>query len=167
MKKPWLVVYSSATGNTKIIAEALHKALPEGSEIFHHSEAPCSDGYEKVALGYWAVRGGADEAMRSYMNSVKNAKVFIFATLGAYPDTPHAQKVLDNGVATLGEGCEVMGRFVCQGKLAADLIERGMQRPLDHPHGPTPERLKRWQDASTHPDEQDCAAVQAAVRQCL
>lgn len=164
MKKPWLVVYSSMTGNTKKVAEAIFAVLPEGSEIHPVETAPDSANYEKIAVGYWAYRGTADKTAQPYMSGIKNAQVFVFATLGAYPDSEHAKKVLDNGQALLGENCEVLGRFICQGKLSPGIIERGMKRPVDHPHGPTPERLKRWQDASTHPDENDCHAVQAMIK---
>lgn len=165
--KPWLVVYSSLTGNTKKIAEAIFQVLPEGSEIYRVDQAPAPDGYEKIAVGYWADRGTADKKAASYLNSVTNAKVFLFATLGAYPDSAHARRVLDNGAALLGEGCEVIERFICQGKLSPEIIERGKKRPLDHPHGPTPERLKKWADAATHPDEEDCKNVQQLIKKLI
>ncbi len=167
MKKPWLVVYSSLTGNTKMIAEAIYAVLPEGSEIFPVEAAPSADGYEKVAVGYWADRGTADLKAMAYMKEMKNAQVFIFATLGAYPDSPAAERCLNNGAALLDSSCKLLGRFICQGKLSKEVIERGLKRPPDHPHAPTPERLKRWQHASTHPDEADCARAQAALRIAL
>lgn len=165
MKKPWLVVYSSLTGNTKMVAEAIFKVLPEGSELHPVENNPDYSQYEKVAVGYWADRGSADKKAIDYLGKIKNAKVFVFATLGAYPDSEHAQKVLNNGSALLGEGCEVIGKFICQGKLSPAIIERGKKRPLDHPHGPTPERLKRWADAASHPDEQDFLSVQKIVKE--
>ena len=167
MKKPWLVVYSSMTGNTKKIAEAIFQVLPKGSEIFSVEEAPPADNYEKVAIGYWADKGTADKKAMEYLNKVTDAQVFIFATLGAYPDSEHARNVLARGAALLGEGCTVLGDFICQGKLSEELMARAKQRPAGHPHAPTPERIQRWLDASTHPDEQDCSNVQATVKKVL
>lgn len=167
MKKPWLVVYSSLTGNTKKIAEAIFQVLPEGSDIYPVETAPLPDNYEKVAIGYWADKGTADQKAMDYMKKVTNAQVFVFSTLGAYPDSEHAQQVLNRGAALLGDGCIVLGKFICHGKLSEELMERAKNRPADHPHAPTPERLKRWADASTHPDEQDCLNVQKMVKEFI
>lgn len=167
MKKPWLVVYSSLTGNTKMLAEAVLEALPAGSEIFSVEDAPMADDYEKVAIGYWADKGTADKKAMEYMNKVTNSKVFVFATLGAYPDSAHAQDVLNRGAALLGAGCTVLGKFICQGKLSEALMARAKARPADHPHAATPERMKRWADASTHPDEQDFVNVQKAIKEFI
>lgn len=167
MKKPWLVVYSSLTGNTKEVAEAIFKVLPEGSEIFSVEEAPCMDGYENVAIGYWVDKGTADAKAAEYLQKTKNAKVFIFATLGAYPDSDHAAQSLERGAALLGEGCEVTGKFICQGRLSQAIMNRMKDMPADHPHAPTPERLARWEAASHHPNEEDFSAVQKKIEEIL
>lgn len=157
-KKPWLVVYSSQTGNTREIAQAIFQVLPEGSEIYPVEEAPEPDGYENIAIGFWTKKGTADDKAAEYLQKVKNTNVFIFATMGAYADTDYAQIVLDRSEALLGENCTVLGRFICQGKLSPESLENAKKR------GWTPEREKRWKDASTHPDEQDLINVQMAVR---
>lgn len=167
MKKPWLVVYSSLTGNTKDVGEAIFKVLPEGSEIFSVEEAPSADGYENVAIGYWVDKGTADAKAAEYLQKTTNAKVFLFATLGAYPDSDHAAQSLDRGAALLGEGCEVIGKFICQGRISQAIMDRMRDMPADHPHAPTPERLARWEAASHHPNEEDFSAVQNKVKEVL
>jgi hypothetical protein len=167
MKKPWLVVYSSLSGNTKSVGEAIFKVLPEGSEIFSVEEAPSAEGYEKVAIGYWVDKGTADAKAMEYLQKTTNAKVFVFATLGAYPDSDHARESLDRGAALLGEGCEVIGKFICQGRLSEAIMERIRQMPKDAPHSASPEREARWKAASTHPDEADFAAVQGAIKEIM
>ena len=48
-----LIVYSSLTGNTKKVAEAIAAVLP-GCDLLPVEEAPASvEGYDLVALGYW------------------------------------------------------------------------------------------------------------------
>ena len=160
-KKPWLVVYSSLTGNTQKIAEAIFQVLPAGSEIYSVENAPSPDGYENVAIGFWTKKGTADDKAAEYLQKVTNANVFIFATMGSYADTDYAQTVLTRGEALLGEGCTVLGKFICQGKLSPERLENAKKR------GVTPEREKRWQDASTHPDEQDVVNVQTAIKKLL
>ena len=167
MKKPWLVVYSSLTGNTKSVGEAIFEVLPEGSEIFSVEDAPSTEGYEKVAVGYWVDKGTADPKAMAYMEKITNAEVFVYATLGAYPDSEHAAQSLERGAALLGEGCKVIGKYICQGRLSQAIMDRMKQMPADHPHAPSPERLARWEAASSHPDEADFAAVQKAVQEAM
>lgn len=167
MKKPWLVVYSSLTGNTKEVAEAIFEVLPEGSEIFPVEEAPSVEGYENIAVGYWVDKGTADPKAMTYMKEITHSNVFVFATLGAYPDSDHAAQSLERGAELLGEGCIVTGKFICQGRISQAMVDRMKAMPADHPHAPNAERLKRWEIASTHPDQADFAAVQAAVRKAL
>lgn len=77
--------------------------------------------------------------------------------MGAYPDSKHAQDCIDNITKLFTDnGNKVLGHYHCQGAIDPKLIE--MMRTKfspDHPHGPNPERIKRWSDASTHPDQND------------
>lgn len=167
MKKPWLVVYSSLSGNTKSVGEAIYQVLPEGSEIYAVENAPSAEGYEKVAIGYWVDKGTADAKATEYLKNTQNAEVFVYATLGAYPDSEHAMQSLERGVDLLGEGCTILGKFICQGRLSKEIMERMKQFPEGHPHAPSPERLKRWEDASIHPNEEDFKQVQELVKKIL
>ena len=72
--------------------------------------------------------------MEEYMTKVKNKKVGIFFTLGAYPDSEHARNCLDKAKSLLGEGCEMLTSFRCQGKIDSRLSKKFEQFPDDHPH---------------------------------
>ena len=49
----FLIVYSSKTGNTKKVAEALARVAPIGSEIHSIEEAGDADGFDVIFAGYW------------------------------------------------------------------------------------------------------------------
>ena len=68
-----LVVYSSRTGNTRKIAEAIAAVLP-GCEIHPVESAPAPDAQAKA-----------------YLETVRDANVALFGTLGAWPDSDHAR----------------------------------------------------------------------------
>lgn len=53
----FLIVYSSRTGNTRQVAEALYAAAPDGSTISKVETAPAADGYDVIFVGYWMDRG--------------------------------------------------------------------------------------------------------------
>ena len=154
-----LLTYSSKTGNTKKVAEAIAETLAVKAIPVEENPSPAD--YDLVVAGFWVDRGSADAKMKTYLGTLTRQKVAIFATLGAEADTEHAHNCLENGASLLGEGCEVVGQFICQGKVSDEMV--GMMKkmfPAGHPHAMTPERLARIEKASTHPDAADLAAAQ-------
>ncbi|WP_026478643.1 flavodoxin family protein [Alkaliphilus transvaalensis] len=149
-----LVTYSSLTGNTKRVAEAILEVMPEGTAIYSVEEAPSPENYDLIIVGFWADRTNADKKAQKYMEQIKGKKVAIFGTLGAYPDSDHAKETMKNARELVKEN-EILGDFLCQGKVDPKLVARFENLPADHPHGMTPERKARLQEASKHPNEED------------
>ena len=151
-----LVVYSSKTGNTKRVAEAIAEEL--GVPSYSVKEAPSIDGYDLILTGYWVDRGGPNAEMKTYLSNLTAKRVALFATLGANPDTPHAKGSLDAGRTLLPAGTECVGAFICQGKVDPALVEMMKSMfPQGHPHAMTEERLAGIEAASEHPNEDDLA----------
>lgn len=61
-----LIAYSSRTGNTRRVAEALAKAAPEGSLLARVEDTPSADGFDVVFAGYWLDRGGPDAKAKEF-----------------------------------------------------------------------------------------------------
>lgn len=158
-----LVVYSSLTGNTKMIAEAIREALGEEAVLMDVQENPSAQACDLVAVGFWVDKGTADKKSAEYLQTIHGKKVALFATLGADPQSEHAKKSLENAAALLDDSNEVVGTFICQGKVDPKLIAQ-MEKMFsaNHPHGMNAERKARHQMASTHPDAQDIVAAKAA-----
>lgn len=148
-----LVVYSSRTGNTRKVAEAVFEILPGPKEIHPVESAPPPEDFDFVAIGFWVNRGTADEAARSYMARVRGRRVGVFGTLGAYPDSDHAKTCLDRVAALLTEN-EFMGGFLCQGRVDPAAADR-MAELAPETHPMTDERRNRLEEAKRHPDEKD------------
>lgn len=157
-----MVVYSSKTGNTQMIAQAIHQEIP-GAELFSVEDAPSPEGFDLLVFGFWVDKGTADDAARDYLQGVGTTPTALFATLGAYPDSDHARESMERATALLS-GAPLAGSFICQGAVDVRLQEWMRSLPPGHPHGPTEERLRRWRDASTHPDERDCEAARVWAR---
>jgi flavodoxin len=159
-----LVVYSSLTGNTKQVGEAVAAEL--SADLKPVEDSPAADGYDLVAVGTWIDKGSADAKAVGYIKGLKNQKVAFFVTLGADPKSEHAAKCLDKIAALLDKSNEHVGSFICQGKIDPKLIERMNQmfagkEHAGNPHAPGAERDARHKKASTHPDEQDLADARA------
>jgi len=153
-----LVVYSSRTGNTRMIAEAIYSIMPEGTELFPVEEAPDPSGYDFVALGFWVDKGAPDDAMMKYMNRVHKKSVGLFGTLGAWPDSDHARDCMAKAAGLLPDS-QVLGTFLCQGKIDPKLLAAMAKMGKNSPHPMTEERRARIAEAAKHPNEADCEAA--------
>ncbi len=105
----------------------------------------------------------------------------LFGTLGAYPDSEHADHcrkqatalVKDNrvhGVTALVKDNHVHGVFLCQGKVDPELIKKMAEMFKDfpdNPHAMTPERQARLAEAAKHPDEADLINAQKAILEMI
>jgi flavodoxin len=157
-----LLVYSSRTGNTRKVAEAIREVLPEPLDVHPVEEAPDPAAYGCVILGFWVDKGMADAASRSYMEKIWDKAVGIFGTLGADPRSPYARLCLQGVLRALErQGNWILVSFLCQGKVDPRIIE-AMTQSGAHPM--TPERKARLEAASTHPDSKDCVDAQEAFR---
>lgn len=98
--------------------------------------------------------------MKAYLESLREVRVAIFATLGAKADSEHAAHCLEAGTALVGKGSKVVGKFICQGKVDQKVAEAMFKQfPAGHTHAMSPAWAKLFQEGATHPDEQDLAAA--------
>ena len=76
------IVYSSRTGNTALLAQAIREALPQeecSSFGAPHAEAL---GADTIYVGFWTDKGICDEQTAHFLQSLTNQKVFLFGTAG-------------------------------------------------------------------------------------
>ena len=102
-----VVIYSSKTGNTKKVATAIAEALEKECELSDVAQNPNPEDYDLIFMGFWVDKGMPNKESLDYMNNIKNKKVALFATLGDYANTEHAQKSLGKGADSLGDNCEI------------------------------------------------------------
>ena len=159
----WAIIYSSVTGNTKTIADAMAETLDGNVDVFRVQDAPEDlSGYEVVLLGYWLRLGAPDPLMLKYLPRVHDARVCFFQTHGTEKASEHAITSFARAGYQLGIGCEILGTFGCQGKINPALLEKRKNAGPDDPHG-GPHSIERWKSAATHPDDADIAAAKAFV----
>ena len=62
----YAIVYSSKTGNTKILADTLHDCLPqEGCDYFGIPD-PAAMEADTLYVGFWTDKGNADESTSDF-----------------------------------------------------------------------------------------------------
>lgn len=160
-----IVIYSSKTGNTKLVAEKIAETLKAPLASFE--EMPDLTEFTHIALGYWVDRGMPNGHMKKVLSEVSGKKLFLFGTLGADPHSEHGEKCKAQARKLVEEKNEVLGEFLCQGKIDPNLIEMFKQMPKDNIHAYTEENAKRYHLASTHPDEKDLAEASLAAKKAF
>ena len=151
-----IILYSSLTGNTKSVAEAIASVMPEGTPCVPVKEAPTNlADYDTVFVA-------------KLIETLKNKHVVFFATLGMYADSDHARESIEKASALLPNKESLVDGFVCQGKIDPKVIEMMYKMfPPGSPHGQTPERDALHKAAETHPDEQDFANAKEFAKSVL
>ncbi|RLA50653.1 MAG: flavodoxin family protein [Gammaproteobacteria bacterium] len=151
-----LIVYSSKSGNTRKLAEAVSSLSPGKSDIKSVQENPDPKGYDLVVLGFWLQAGKADPRSSEYLEKLENVKLFLFATHGAGADSDHAQNAMKAAKA-LATSCEVVGTFNCQGEAKAEVLAKAQE------NNPLPPWVKDAAGAVGHPDSKDIDNLQKAL----
>lgn len=161
--KNYALIYSSVTGNTRAVAEALKAVMPENTALLPIHKAPEPAAFDFLVLGFWVRKAAPDPRMLRYMEKVNGKDVAWFGTLAAWPDSPHAQEVRRNADAML-VGNRILGDFLCQGRLEAKRFAASMN---GKGHPLTEERKQRLLEAAKHPNDADFAAAQGWLRDIL
>lgn len=156
-----IVIYSSLTGNTKQVAEAITSVLQEGTPCVAMSELPSDiESYDLVFAGFWVDKGTANKEARDVLGILHNPHIALFATAGVPPQMEHAKQSLVNAASCLPEGVVPVDTFICQGKVDPKVIEMMYKMfPKGHSHGQSADRDARHKQAAVHPNEDDCNAA--------
>lgn len=153
-----LVVYSSQTGNTRKLAEAVFEIFEGEKEIYPIGEAPDPNTYDFVALGFWLMAGKPDPKTLEYLPKIKNTSLFLFSTHGAAVGSEHANNAM-NYAKSLASEANISGSYSCQGEVSPKVLEKIRVKPeppvwlddaptaIGHPDQTDIEELKRHVDA--------------------
>ncbi len=157
-----LVVVSSKTGNTLIVAHAVADAFTNG--VLHTPATAPADlaAFDTVLLGFWCDKGDAPAEMIAFAEKIEGKTLGCFATMGGNPQDAKAQAWMEKTCAALaakGRGNTLKATFLCRGRIDPALFEMMTKMA----GGLTPERETRRKESETHPDRLDCLAAVAAM----
>ncbi len=160
----FLITYSSRTGNTRKIAEALYHAAPDGSRLAPIEDTPPADDFDILFIGYWMDKGGPDAKAKAYLSTLKEKKIVLFETMGADPTGEHAYVGFANAALYLSPDCRVLGVFASQGAIDPNLLAMMRKLPKGSPHN-SPQMEAVAQEAAKHPDTADLARAEEYMMQ--
>lgn len=156
--KKYAILFSSKTGNTRILANAIRAALPEEDCAFFGEAGSVAEIPEvkTVYLGFWTDKGNADEAALNVLKNLRNKNVFLFGTAGFGVEDAYFQRVLNNVKASMDESNTPVGEFMCQGKMQQAVRDRYVKMKAQPDAAPNLDQLiDNFDRALSHPDEAD------------
>ncbi len=156
----YAIVYSSRTGNTAMLAQAVREALPQEDCRYFGAPAPQALAADTVYVGFWTDKGTCDEPTARFLQSLTDQKVFLFGTAGFGGAPAYFQQILDRVKANLAPGVQVTGTYMCQGKMPQAVRDRYAAME-ENPRRTA--MLENFDQALSHPDQEDLARLQAAV----
>ena len=162
----YAIVYSSKTGNTKILADTLHDCLPqEGCDYFGIPD-PAAMEADTLYVGFWTDKGKADESSSDFLKQLRGKQVFLFGTAGFGGSEEYFNKILKAVQKDLHSSNTVIGTYMCQGKMPQSVRERYVKMqasPLPIPN--LDSLIENFDRAATHPDAEDLHRLTVAVKQ--
>lgn len=162
------ILYSSKTGNTRKLAYSIANELSDFeitiTDIKTMGSLPQADAY---LIGYWVDKAQPNEEAKHCIEQITGKPVGLFGTLGAYAYSSHGSQSMQNANAMLGEGCTLIGSFLCQGPVDPKLLERFKSLPPDNPHALTTEKKLRHKVAALHPNDLDAKYAAQLFRERL
>ena len=147
------IVYNSLTGNTKLLADTIREVLP------------CdNDNNDIVFVGFWTDKGNADSKTIEYLKLLRNKKVFLFGTCGFGGSQAYFDRILTNVKRNIDSSNEVIGEYMCQGKMPNSVRERYLKMKESDNCPPNIDALiDNFDMALSHPDEEDLEKLKQMV----
>ena len=158
------IIYSSRTGNTRLLAEAIRESLPADlCDHFGTDEAGAVES-EKLYVGFWTDKGTADEAALALLKRLKNKKIFLFGTAGFGGSEAYYQKILANVRTAIDASNTVVGEYMCQGRMPQAVRDRYVKMKEMPDAKPNLDALiENFDQALSHPDQEDLERLRRMI----
>lgn len=165
----YMIVYSSVTGNTQIIANAIKDALDENHCVYYGKpDGISSHDAEVIFVGFWVFKGSCTEEIKEYLATLENKKIFLFGTAGFGESETYFETILTEVKQYIAESNAIIGSFMCQGKMPHNVLKR-YQKLLDEQTADSHilNMINNFEKALSHPNLQDIEAFKTAVASAL
>ena len=161
----YAIVFSSQTGNTKLLAETIYKNLKQENCCYFGTPDLAAMEADILYVGFWTDKGTADSATVDFLKQMHGKKVFLFGTAGFGGSEEYFYMILKKVERSLDRSNTVFGRYMCQGKMPLSVRQRyeGMKKqPIHLPN--LDAMIENFDKALSHPDADDLEQLKQAVR---
>ena len=163
-KGRYSIIFSSLTGNTKILAETIRAVLPAENCDYYGVPETQELHSEILYIGFWTDKGNADNATLELLSKLRGKKVFLFGTAGFGGSVAYFQKILDHVKQSVDPSNTVVGEYMCQGKMPQSVRDRYMKMKAQPEHPANIDALiENFDRALSHPDEDDLERLRKII----
>lgn len=167
----YAIVYESSTGNTEQLAQAVAAALPSGEcrafgRVDEVDRAAVAQA-DRVYAGFWTNRGDCGDELAEVLATLADKDVFLFGTAGFGADATYFAGVMSRVAVHLPASAQVVGSFMCQGRMPACVRARYAQTAAAKPEQAArmQQLIDNFDEAANHPNDDDLARLRAAVEE--
>lgn len=152
----YAIVYSSKTGNTALLANTIRETLPAADCLYCGVPSAQALEAERIYVGFWTDKGTCDGETAAFLGQITNQQVFLFGTAGFGGAPAYFEKILNAAQENLSDSAQVVGRYMCQGKMPMG-VRRRYEAMEESPNRQV--MLDNFDRALSHPDQQDLEAL--------
>ena len=154
-KMSYAIIFSSQTGNTKLLAETVRDTLSKEDCVYFGpvtEEVPEAD---TIYLGFWTDRGSADSKAAAFAEKLSGKKVYLFGTAGFGGSEAYFEKILKSTEEKLPSDAEVIGKFMCVGKMPMSVRDKYVKLEQEGKMPNANMMIENFDKALSHPDAKD------------
>ena len=157
----YAIVYSSRTGNTKALADAIREVLPPEDCCYFGPPDAAALAAQRLYICFWTDKGTCDGDTAAFLAQLSNQEVFLFGTAGFGGSAEYFEQIAHRVETLLPAGVTVLGHHLCQGRMPMTVRQRYAAME-DSPR--RTQMLENFDAALSHPDAEDLRQLQNAVR---
>ena len=161
------IVYSSKTGNTKMLADALHQALPADDCLYFGAPDAQALAAERIYIGFWTDKGSCDAETAAFLAQLTRQEIFLFGTCGFGGGVAYFEQILARVRDLLPESVQLVGSYLCPGKMPQSVRDRYVriaeEEPAKRSHM---QKMFNFDCALSHPDANDLQGLIEEVENC-
>ena len=162
--KSYSIIFSSPTGNTTLLADAIRDALPEENCNYFGVCENADTQSDILFIGFRTDKRTADKATLDLLEKLKNKRIFLFGTAGFGGDEEYFKKILANTKKSISGSNITVGEYMCQGKMPQTVRERYIKmKSLPNPVPNLDMLIENFDRALSHPDENDLKKLRLSV----
>ncbi len=153
------IIYDSATGNTKKLADEISRMFEEKTNIEYS---------DIVFIGSWTDKGSPTLRIQEELKKLKNKKIFYFGTCGFGGSEEYFNLLFERVKEYIDESNEILGYYYCQGRMP-EMVKKRYETMLEE--NPNDEKVKQsienYEEALKHPNTKDLENLRNKIKSIL
>ena len=161
----YAIVYASQTGNTRLLAQTVQDCLPAEDLMYFGEASENALEADRIYVGFWTDKGTCVSKTAEFLKTLSGQQVFLFGTAGFGGEPAYFEKILEKTRKHLAPSVQVVGSYLCQGKMPMSVRER--YEKMQKAHMPVPNlkaMIENFDRALSHPDQADLDGLKAQIR---